>query len=86
MPLRVPSPAGPALGLFAEAAYAMGECSLAEGDVILLFTDGLYEVTSPDGEEEYGQPRLLAAARKQHAPARTGSVRRPHRRCAGIHR
>ena len=70
VPLRVPSPAGPALGLFAEAAYALGECSLVEGDVILLFTDGLYEVTSPDGQEEYGLPRLLAAARSNmHLPA-----------------
>jgi sigma-B regulation protein RsbU (phosphoserine phosphatase) len=69
-PLRVPSPAGPALGLFAEAAYAVGARALAEGDVILLFTDGLYEVTSADDEEEYGLERLLASTRQHlHLPA-----------------
>jgi len=70
VPLRVPSPAGPALGLFPEATYAMGECSLAEGDVILLFTDGLYEATNPASDEEYGRQRLLATARRHmHLPA-----------------
>ena len=63
-PLRVPPRAGPALGLFADAAYATGECPLTAGDVILLFTDGLFEVTSADGQEEYGQQRLLTAARQ----------------------
>lgn len=64
-PLRLPPAAGPALGLFPEAVYATGECSLAEGDVILLFTDGLFEVASPEGDDEYGMERLLAAARQR---------------------
>jgi sigma-B regulation protein RsbU (phosphoserine phosphatase) len=68
-PLRVPTPRGPALGLFPEAAYGLEECSLSVGDVILLYTDGLFEVTSPDGQEEYGQGRLLAAAQQHlHLP------------------
>jgi len=81
-PLRVPPPPGPALGLFPNAAYATGEAPLAEGDVILLFTDGLYEVPGVDGLEEYGQERLVAAARHyRHLPpaelcdALIGSVR-----------
>ncbi len=61
-PLRVPLRAGAALGLFGDTAYVTSECPLAPGDVILLFTDGLFEVTSADGQEEYGQQRLLTAA------------------------
>lgn len=68
-PLRVPPRAGPALGLFGEATYATSECPLAAGDVILLFTDGLFEVTNADTQEEYGQQRLLAAAHQHmHLP------------------
>ena len=62
--LRVPPRAGPALGLFGDAAYVASECPLSAGDVILLFTDGLFEVTGADSQEEYGQQRLLAAARE----------------------
>ncbi len=62
-PLQFPSLPGPALGLFDDAAYTASECQLTEGDVILAFTDGLFEATDIDGEEEYGQTRLLAAAR-----------------------
>jgi phosphoserine phosphatase RsbU/P len=63
-PLRVSPHGGPALGFFGDTTYATGECPLAADDVILLFTDGLFEVTSADGEEEYGQERLLDAARQ----------------------
>jgi sigma-B regulation protein RsbU (phosphoserine phosphatase) len=62
--LPVPPHAGPALGLFGGATYVTSQCALTSGDVILLFTDGLFEVTGADSEEEYGQQRLLAAARQ----------------------
>ena len=39
-------------------------CPLSTGDVVLLFTDGLFEVTGADSLEQYGQQRLLAAARQ----------------------
>lgn len=68
-PLRVPPPAGPALGLFAGATYTAGEALVSEGDVLLLFTDGLFEVPGADGTEDYGLERLLAAARQhRHLP------------------
>jgi len=63
-PLPIPAQAGPALGLFRDASFASGECVLASGDIILLFTDGLFEVTNADGEEEYGRERLLAATQR----------------------
>jgi sigma-B regulation protein RsbU (phosphoserine phosphatase) len=61
-PLHVPPHAGPALGLFGDAAYSTSECPVAQGDVVLLFTDGLFEVISPDSQEEYGQQRLISSA------------------------
>lgn len=56
---------GPALGLFGEAAYPTCQCPLAPEDLVLLFTDGLFEVGDADGQEDYGQQRLLAAASRR---------------------
>ena len=62
--LDVPKPAGAALGLFANTTYLTGQATLAAGDVVLLFTDGLFEVTN-SADEDYGPERLLAAARER---------------------
>ncbi len=62
--LSVPPHPGPALGMFADVAYVTGEGFLDVGDQILLFTDGLFEVMSPDGREEFGRQRLLDAVRQ----------------------
>lgn len=53
---------GPALGLFSKAVYPTCRCPLAPNDLLLLFTDGLYEMDN-DGQEEYGQERLLQLVR-----------------------
>ncbi len=59
---------GPALGLFDRPAYPVGQCPLQEQDVIMLYTDGLYEVHNRH-DEEYGQQRLLSSIRRRiHAP------------------
>jgi phosphoserine phosphatase RsbU/P len=59
---------GPALGVFEDSAYATARRPLAVGDVVVLFTDGLFEVDSRH-EEQYGQDRLLAAVRQRlHQP------------------
>jgi phosphoserine phosphatase RsbU/P len=63
--LAPPKSTGPALGLFPDAAYAAFESPLAPGDLVLLFTDGLFEVVDRAGDQEYGQERLLAAARER---------------------
>lgn len=62
--LSFPKSAGPALGLFPAADYITCECALAPGDVLLLFTDGLFEVTDPDGDD-FGAERLLEAAKRR---------------------
>ena len=56
---------GPALGLFDKSDYPASRCPIALNDVILLFTDGIYEVDD-HGQEEYGQERLLAAVRARY--------------------
>ncbi len=61
----------PALGLFEKALYQTSEVTLAPRDLVMLFTDGLYEVEAPD-ETMYSQEMLLAAARQRlHSPAAT---------------
>ena len=63
-PLKVFDPRhGPALGLFDKSAYPSCRYPLTADDVILLFTDGLYEADNA-AHEEYGHERLLAAARE----------------------
>lgn len=56
---------GPALGLFESSVYATTSVPLAPGDLVLLFTDGLFEVADAQGGEDYGQKRLLDAARRR---------------------
>lgn len=48
----------PALGLFEDPPYQTSEINLAPGDLVTLFTDGLYEVQGPN-EELYSQERLI---------------------------
>ena len=64
-PLRFCDPRhGPALGLFEKSVYPACRCPLAADDIIMLFTDGLYEMDN-DEHEEFGQERLLHAIEKR---------------------
>ena len=64
-PLKLYDPRhGPALGLFEKSTYPIGRCPIAVNDLIFFFTDGLYEVQGPNGEE-FGEERLLAEVRKR---------------------
>ena len=57
---------GAALGLFEGWHFERGRVSLASGDRLLLFTDGVTEASKDDGEE-YGETRLLALLRENRA-------------------
>ena len=57
--------AQPALGLFEKATYTTDAVTLAPRDLIMLYTDGLYEVHSPN-EQLFSQD-LLAAAVHENA-------------------
>ena len=54
---------GPALGAFEDAVFPVGTTTMAAGDTILLYTDGLVDVADKDGQL-YGEDRLLAALRE----------------------
>jgi sigma-B regulation protein RsbU (phosphoserine phosphatase) len=53
----------PALGLFDRAQYETSSGQLAAGDVVALFTDGLYEVEGPD-QQLYTSEMLQDAFRR----------------------
>ena len=42
-----------------EASYASGEVTVASGDWLIIFTDGLVEAVNHTGEE-YGEQRMMA--------------------------
>ena len=48
---------GMPLGILPEGVYTAGQKTLAAGDTLVLYTDGVTEAENPD-EEEYGQERL----------------------------
>ena len=59
----------PALGLFENASYQTSQTTLAPGDLIMLFTDGLYEVHAAD-QSIYTQAMLTAATHQRlNSPA-----------------
>ena len=59
LPFRGSKP-DPVLGIFDDAQYHSSCCELSAGDILLLFTDGLFEVEGADAQY-YDQPRLLRA-------------------------
>jgi len=54
----------PALGLFPEAVYETTEETVKSKDLVMLFTDGLYEVQNSAGEL-YSQAMLVASVRQR---------------------
>ncbi|HTC92514.1 MAG TPA: SpoIIE family protein phosphatase [Terriglobales bacterium] len=50
------------VGAFPESVYEQGEIALRPGDRLVMFTDGLSEVTNKSGEE-FGEKRLAELAR-----------------------
>ena len=63
-PLTAPQTAGPALGLFDDAQYLTHEHSVAADDLVLLFTDGLFEVENVHAEA-FGETRLRESIRQR---------------------
>ncbi|MCE9634357.1 MAG: SpoIIE family protein phosphatase [Planctomycetes bacterium] len=51
------------IGIVPDGEFAQGETTLAPGDVLVAYTDGLTEARSPVETEEYGADRLAAALR-----------------------
>ena len=57
---------GPALGMIEDADYQTCELQLAQGDVMFLFTDGLFEIkgAEKDTDEDFGTERVLGSLQK----------------------
>jgi sigma-B regulation protein RsbU (phosphoserine phosphatase) len=57
---------GGVLGVFPNQKFDLGSVQLASGDRVILFTDGVTEATSPEGEE-FGEARLLGLLEQNRA-------------------
>lgn len=57
------APGGVPLGLLPGSSYTARATSLAPGDTLVLYTDGLTEAVNPE-DEEFGATRLLEACRR----------------------
>ena len=55
---------GPVLGIFPDAAYPNSWAPISANDLVVLFTDGVFEVETADGDY-FGMDRLLRALRKR---------------------
>ena len=53
---------GVPLGITRDAQYQEGSCRLENGDVLLLFSDGVTEACRSNSDKEFGEARLIAAA------------------------
>ena len=62
------SPTAIALGLFDQWSCATATCDLADGDVLVMYSDGITEAWSAE-ETEYGEARLLDLVRANRALA-----------------
>ncbi len=68
---------GPILGVFPDTVYEQHARLIAPGDTLVLYSDGVTEITSPSGEE-YGEDRLAALMverRGRPAPAIVDDLR-----------
>jgi phosphoserine phosphatase RsbU/P len=68
-PLEGGRRAGPALGIFQGAKYETLSCKLSPHDVVLLFTDGLFEVEGLEGQLYDYQRLLRAVGNRTQLPA-----------------
>jgi phosphoserine phosphatase RsbU/P len=69
-PLKFQGPQGPVLGIFPATIYQNSYGIASANDLVVLFTDGLFEVETAE-DDYYGAERLLAAVRKRmHLAAR----------------
>jgi sigma-B regulation protein RsbU (phosphoserine phosphatase) len=52
---------GPVVGLLPEASYQQGVLTMAPGDILLGYTDGISEAMN-HADEEWGEDRMIAKA------------------------
>lgn len=64
---------GTVLGLFCEWDCAVEECTIRPGDLLALYTDGITEAFSSDGEE-FGEQRLIELLRRNRNQTAKGML------------
>jgi sigma-B regulation protein RsbU (phosphoserine phosphatase) len=64
---------GPALGMWREATFTPGAASVLPGDILVLYTDGVIEVTNPSGDM-FGVDRLEDVIRRRRTDSARGLV------------
>ncbi len=64
---------GTVLGLFCEWDCAVEECTIRPGDLLALYTDGITEAFSSDGEE-FGEQRLIELLRRNRNQTAQGML------------
>ena len=69
VPLGGETKPGPALGIFDQAVYPTDQRPVSPQDMVMLFTDGLYEVEGADGEFFKKQELLDAVTKRLALPA-----------------
>jgi len=57
-------PTGPAIGLVDDFGFQYKDVQLSEGDILLLYTDGLVEALDSQQKEQFGYDRLLDVVRQ----------------------
>lgn len=62
------NPTGPAVGLLPNMEFTVGQITLAKGDSLLLYTDGVTDAFDP-ADEQFSESRLIAAANRSNGTA-----------------
>ncbi len=57
-------PTGPAIGLVDDFGFQCNDIQLGQGDILVLYTDGLVEAINPGQNEQFGYDRLLEIVRQ----------------------
>jgi len=65
----------PPVGMFSTEACEISRTDLADGDTLVLYTDGITEAENPEGEE-FGMERLSALIRDNHMLSADGLMNR----------
>jgi sigma-B regulation protein RsbU (phosphoserine phosphatase) len=60
-------PTAPAIGLIKDYFSRLDRVQLVEGDTLLLYTDGVIEALSPQGNEQFGYDRLAEIVQQNQA-------------------
>jgi phosphoserine phosphatase RsbU/P len=64
------------LGISRRAIHEQGSCRLEQGDVLILFSDGVTEAHGIDEEQEFGEERLVSIVQRGRGLSATDLIKR----------